>query len=111
MILGFSPLEVEHCWQVLYRSGFWRQGVIGLSALSGIDQALWDIKGKEAGKPIYELLGGKVRDRVRMYTHFGGDTPEAMAESALSKAAKGWDAVQDGPDTDHKYPGRAKGIG
>ena len=97
MILGFDPLEVELCWQVLYRSGFWRQGIIGLSALSGIDQALWDIKGKEAGKPIYELLGGKVRDRVRMYTHFGGDTPDAMAESAMSKAAKGWDAVKTVP--------------
>ena len=97
MIQGFSPLEVEHCWQVLYRSGFWRQGVIGLSALSGIDQALWDIKGKEAGKPIYELLGGKVRDRVRMYTHFSGDTPDAMAESAQSKAAKGWDAIKTVP--------------
>ena len=97
MILGFNPLEVEHCWQVLYRSGFWRQGIIGLSALSGIDQALWDIKGKEAGKPIYELLGGKVRDRVRMYTHYGGETPDAMAESALSKVAKGWNAVKTVP--------------
>ena len=97
MILGLNPLEVEHCWQILYRSGFWRQGIIGLSALSGIDQALWDIKGKEAGKPIYELLGGKVRDRVRMYTHFGGGTPDEMAASAQSKAAKGWTAVKTVP--------------
>ena len=97
MVLGCDPLEVEHCWQILYRGGFWRQGIIGLSALSGIDQALWDIKGKEAGKPIYELLGGKVRDRVRMYTHFGGSTPEEMAKSAQSKKAKGWNAVKTVP--------------
>ncbi len=97
MILGNDPLEVERCWQILYRGGFWRQGIIGLSALSGIDQALWDIKGKEAGKPIYELLGGKVRDRVRMYTHYHGNTPDELAESAQSKAAKGWTAVKTVP--------------
>ena len=97
MIQGFDPLEVEHCWQVLYRGGFWRQGIIGLSALSGIDQALWDIKGKEAGKPVYQLLGGKVRDRVRMYTHYHGDTAEEKAENAASKVAKGWNAVKTVP--------------
>ncbi len=97
MIVGSDPLEVERCWQTLYRSGFWRQGIIGLSALSGIDQALWDIKGKEAGKPIYELLGGKVRDRVRMYTHFGGSAPGEMAESAGEKVEKGWSAVKTVP--------------
>ena len=97
MILGLDPRRVEHCWQILYRSGFWRLGVIGLSALSGIDQALWDIKGKELGRPVYELLGGPVRDKVRMYTHFGGSSPEAMAEDALSKVAKGWTAVKTVP--------------
>ncbi len=97
MILDQDPRNVEHCWQIMYRSGFWRLGVIGLSALSGIDQALWDIKGKELGRPVYELLGGKVRDKVRMYTHFGGSTPEKMAESALSKVAKGWTAIKTVP--------------
>ncbi|MXZ41658.1 MAG: D-galactonate dehydratase, partial [Caldilineaceae bacterium SB0666_bin_21] len=58
MIHGEDPLRTEFLWQLMYRSGFWRQGVIGLSALSGIDQALWDIKGKEFGRPVYELLGG-----------------------------------------------------
>jgi galactonate dehydratase len=56
MILGQDPRRIEHCWQILYRSGFWRMGVIGLSAISGIDQALWDIKGKDLGVPVYELL-------------------------------------------------------
>jgi len=97
MLLGQDPLRVEHCWQILYRSGFWRLGVIGLSALSGIDQALWDIKGKELGRPVYELLGGRVRDNVRMYTHFGGDTPEAAARAALDKVERGWTAIKTVP--------------
>ncbi|NJN82989.1 MAG: galactonate dehydratase [Caldilineaceae bacterium] len=97
MIAGKDPRHVEQCWQILYRSGFWRLGVIGLSALSGIDQALWDIKGKELGRPVYELLGGPVRDKVRMYTHFGGATPDQMAEDALSKIAKGWTAIKTVP--------------
>jgi galactonate dehydratase len=97
MILGQDPTRVEHCWQILYRSGFWRLGVIGLSALSGIDQALWDIKGKELGRPVYELLGGRVRDKVRMYTHFGGGTPEQMAESAMAKVERGWTAIKTVP--------------
>ena len=97
MIVGEDPRRVEHCWQILYRSGFWRLGVIGLSALSGIDQALWDIKGKEAGLPIFDLLGGRVRDKVRVYTHFGGDTPESVAADALKKKDKGWSAVKTVP--------------
>lgn len=97
MILDEDPRNVEHCWQILYRSGFWRLGVIGLSAISGIDQALWDIKGKELGRPVYELLGGAVRQRARMYTHFGGGTPEEMAENALSKVEKGWTAIKTVP--------------
>jgi galactonate dehydratase len=97
MILGQDPRRIEHCWQILYRSGFWRMGVIGLTAISGIDQALWDIKGKDLGVPVYELLGGRVRDKVRCYTHFGGPTPDKLAESALSKVAKGWTAIKTVP--------------
>ena len=97
MIAGEDPTRVEHCWQILYRSGFWRLGAIGLSALSGIDQALWDIKGKETGKPIYDLIGGRVRDKVRMYTHFGGNSPDEMATNALAKKDAGWTAVKTVP--------------
>lgn len=97
MILGEDPRRVEYLWQILYRSAFWRQGVIGLTAISGIDQALWDIKGKELGRPVYELLGGPVRDKVRVYTHFGGDTPENAAQNALSKVEKGWTAIKTVP--------------
>lgn len=97
MILDQDPRRVEYLWQLLYRSGFWRLGVIGLSALSGIDQALWDIKGKELGRPVYELLGGPVRDKVRMYTHYVTSTPEETAADALSKVEKGWTAVKTVP--------------
>jgi len=84
MIVGEDPRRIEYIWQILYRGAFWRQGVIGMSAISGIDQALWDIKGKDLGKPVYELLGGPVRDKVRMYTHFGGETPDKAVQSACS---------------------------
>jgi galactonate dehydratase len=97
MILGEDPRRIEYIWQILYRGAFWRQGIIGMSAISGIDQALWDIKGKELGKPVYELLGGRVRDKVRMYTHFGGETPDQAVKSALSKVQKGWTAIKTVP--------------
>ena len=97
MIVGEDPRRIEYLWQVMYRSAFWRQGIIGLSAISGIDQALWDIKGKDLGKPVYDLLGGPVRDKVRLYTHFGGSTPQEAAESALSKVQKGWTAIKTVP--------------
>ena len=97
MILGEDPRRIEWCWQILYRTAFWRMGVIGLSVISAIDQALWDITGKDLGKPVYELLGGRVRDKVRMYTHFGGKTPDEMGESALSKVNKGFTAVKTVP--------------
>ena len=64
MLLGEDPFRIEHIFQKLYRQSFWRVGAIGLSAISGIDQALWDIKGKALNVPVYELLGGRVRDRV-----------------------------------------------
>jgi galactonate dehydratase len=71
-LLGKDPRNIEDHWTVLYRGGFYRGGAIMDSALSGIDQALWDIKGKALGVPVYQLLGGQVRDRVRIYGHIGG---------------------------------------
>ena len=81
MIVGENPLQIEHLYQKMYRQGFWRLGIIGMSALSGIELALWDIKGKHLGVPVYELLGGLVRDRVRMYTHLGGGEMKAVYET------------------------------
>jgi galactonate dehydratase len=96
-LIGQDPRRIEHCWQLLYRGAFWRMGVIGLSVISAIDQALWDIKGKDLGVPVYELLGGRVRDTVRMYTHFGGATPKAMAANARKKIDRGWTAIKTVP--------------
>jgi galactonate dehydratase len=106
MIVGQDPRRVQHCWEILYRSGFWRMGVIGLTAISAIDQALWDIKGKDLGVPVYELLGGRVRDKVRVYTHFTGLNATGMdhdsgfdvaVKSARSKVERGWTAIKTVP--------------
>src|SRR5258706_5547522 len=106
MLLGEDPNRIEHIFQKLYRQSFWRVGVIGLSAISGIDQALWDIKGKALNRPVYDLLGGRVRDRVRMYTHLGGGDmravyethnspdPSIFADRAAEVVAKGYTAVK-----------------
>jgi galactonate dehydratase len=81
MILGEDPARIEFLYQKMYRQSFWRMGAIGMSAISGIEQALWDIRGKVLGQPVYNLLGGQVRDRVRMYTHLGGGDMKAVYET------------------------------
>lgn len=88
MILGEDPTRIEHLYQKMYRQSFWRTGVIGLSAISGIEQACWDILGKSLGQPVYKLLGGAVRDKVRMYTHLGGGDMRAVYESQNSTDPK-----------------------
>src|SRR3979411_533656 len=77
-LIGKDPRRCAHHWQAIYRHAFYRGGPILTSALSGIDQALWDIKGKALGVPVYELLGGPTRQRVRVYAH--ASTPEAIRE-------------------------------
>lgn len=84
MLIGEDPENIEFLYQKMYRQSFWRMGVIGMSAISGIEQALWDIRGKSLNQPVYKLLGGKVRDRVRMYTHLGGGDMRAVYESQYS---------------------------
>ena len=81
LLLGEDPTRIEHIYQKLYRHSFWRLGVVGMSAISGIEQACWDILGKELGAPVHRLLGGAVRDRVRMYTHLGGGQMEKVYET------------------------------
>lgn len=80
-IIGGDPTRIEHLFQKLYRQPFFRPGVIGMSAISGIEQACWDILGKHLGVPVYKLLGGAVRDKVRMYTHLGGGEMTSVYES------------------------------
>ncbi len=90
-LVGKDPRAVAHHWQAIYRHAFYRGGPILTSALSGIDQALWDIKGKALGVPVYELLGGPTRQRVRVYAHAG--TVQQMKE----KKAQGFTAFKTGP--------------
>lgn len=78
MLIGEDPTRIEHLYQKLYRMSFFRMGVVGMSAISGIEHALWDILGKSLNVPVYKLLGGAVRDKVRMYTHLGGGEMDAV---------------------------------
>lgn len=81
MLVGLDPTRIEFLWQIMYRHSFWRLGVIGTTAISAIEQACWDILGKSLGAPVYKLLGGRVRDKVRMYTHLGGGEMKAVYET------------------------------
>ena len=81
MLIGEDPRNIEHLYQKLYRHSFFRMGVIGMSAISGLEQACWDIFGKSLGLPVYRLLGGEVRDRVRMYTHLGGGDMKSVYQT------------------------------
>jgi galactonate dehydratase len=103
LLIGQNPLRTEHLWQTMHRQYFWRNGIVNSSAMSGIDQALWDIKGKELGRPVCELLGGPVRDTLRLYDHLGGGTmegmygtgePEMFAALALESVANGFTAFK-----------------
>jgi galactonate dehydratase len=93
-VVGKDPRQVEEHWTVLYRGGFYRGGAVHMSALAGIDQAFWDIKGKALGVPVHELLGGKVRDRIRVYSWIGGDRPGDTAAQARERAASGFTAIK-----------------
>lgn len=94
LLVGRSALDIEDIWQTLYRAGFYRGGPVLASAMSGIDQALWDIKGKYYGMPVYEMLGGKVRDRLRVYCWIGGDRPDDVAKEAVRKYEEGYTALK-----------------
>ena len=93
-IIGMNPHNIEDIWNVLYRGGFYRGGPILMSALAGIDQALWDIKGKDLNTPIYNLLGGKCRDKIKMYCWIGGDRPNDVAQQAEGAKQKGFQAIK-----------------
>lgn len=103
LLIGQDPRRVEFLWQIMHRQYFWRGGIINCSAMSGIDQALWDIKGKEIGKPVCELLGGPVRNTLRLYDHLGGGSlegmyrtasPEEFGERILESIENGFTAVK-----------------
>ena len=93
-LIGKDPLRIEDHFQVLYRGGFYRGGPILMSAISGIEQALWDIKGKYYNAPVHELLGGAVRDKLRVYVWIGGDRPDDVGEQAKKQVAAGFTALK-----------------
>lgn len=93
-LIGKDPMRIEDHWQTLYRSGFYRGGPILMSAIAGIDQALWDIKGKFFNAPVYQLLGGPCRDSVQIYSWIGGDRPNEVGLAAREKLNAGFSAIK-----------------
>ena len=93
-LMGKDPMTIEDHWNKMYRSGFYRGGPILMSAIAGIDQALWDIKGKFYNAPIYQLLGGKARDKIKVYSWIGGDRPHEVGLAARKMADEGFLAVK-----------------
>ena len=103
LLVGEDPRRIEHVWQMMYRQHFFRPGMVECSAMSGIEHACWDITGKALGVPVYQLLGGAVRDTVRLYDHLGGGemhsvyhalTPERARERARESIELGFDAIK-----------------
>ena len=84
-LIGADPSQIEGLWETMYRAGFYRGGGVLMSAISGIDQALWDIKGKVFGVPVYELMGGKCRNKMKVYSWIGGDRPSDVGAAAKEK--------------------------
>ncbi|ALC81811.1 MULTISPECIES: galactonate dehydratase [Bacillus] len=93
-LIDKDPLSIEDHWNVMYRSGFYRGGPILMSAISGIDQALWDIKGKYYGQPVHQLLGGKARESIKVYSWIGGDRPYDVGNNAKEVVERGFKAVK-----------------
>jgi galactonate dehydratase len=93
-LIGQDPERIEDAWQMLHRLGFYRGGPVLLSAIAGVDQALWDIKARKLGVPVYQLLGGRVRDRIPVYAWIGGDRPHDVAEAAKARRDQGFVAVK-----------------
>lgn len=92
--IGHDPFRIEDIWQVAYRGGFYRGGPVLMSALAGLEQALWDLKGKAVNLPAWQMLGGFVRDKIRAYAWIGGDRPHEIAEAARARREQGFSAVK-----------------
>ena len=93
-LIGADARRIEDIWTVLYRAGFYRGGGVLMSAIAGIDQALWDLKGTYFGVPVYELMGGACRDKIRVYSWIGGDRPADVGAAAREKMDAGFQAVK-----------------
>ena len=110
-LIGADPFQTEHLWQVMFRGAFFPGGVVQAAAVSAVDIALWDIKGKALNVPVYELLGGRTRDKVVCYPHNGGGAIDALVESCRKTHEAGWKFVRwglaDGADSGRFEPRRA----
>ncbi|MDO8686554.1 MAG: galactonate dehydratase [Clostridiales bacterium] len=93
-LIGKDPLKIEDLWQIMYRGGFYRGGPVLMSAISGVDQALWDIKGRFYNAPIYELLGGACRDKIKVYSAVSGDSPDDIVREAAERIKLGFSAIK-----------------
>ena len=93
-LIGKDPMRIEDFSAVLYRAGFYRGGGVLMSAIAGIDQALWDIKGKFFNAPVYQLMGGACRDNMRVYSWIGGDRPSDVGAAALERKNAGFTAIK-----------------
>jgi galactonate dehydratase len=94
MLIGKDPARINDLWQTMYRGAFYRGGAVFMSAIAGIDQALWDIKGKALGVPVYQLLGGLVRDTMKTYCWVGGDRPADVIAQIRERMAHGFDTFK-----------------
>src|SRR4051794_35427972 len=92
--IGADPFRIEDIWQVGYRGGFYRGGPVLMSALAGLERALWDLRGRAVGLPAWQMLGGKVRDKIRSYAWIGGDRPHEIGEAAGHRKKQGFSAVK-----------------
>src|SRR5579883_400179 len=97
-LIGQDPRRITHHWQTMYRAGFWRGGPTLNAAISGLEMCLWDILGKSLGVPVWQLLGGSVRDKIRVYAHLRAKSgsPEDMAAGAKEMVAQGFTALKFG---------------
>src|SRR3954470_16610807 len=97
LLIGQDPAKIEHWWNEMVRGTFWSTGQVIMSAVAGIDMALWDLKGKRLGVPVYDLLGGPTRERVRVYRHLAGRTAEELIEDAFRFKEQGFTALRFSP--------------
>ena len=94
MLIGRDPQQIEDIWQYLYRGVYWRRGPIGMTAIAAVDTALWDIKAKAANMPLYQLLGGRSRDKIMVYTHANGLDIESTLDEVGQAIDKGYKAIR-----------------